>query len=79
MTVWVIRRVGHFVPAGIPLMGIKGKGKLSPELDQNLRKAFHIGATRTLEQDIEFGILQIVDIALKAVSPASNDPSTAIN
>lgn len=79
ITVWVIRRVGHFVPAGIPLMGIKGKGKISPELEKNLRKAFHIGATRTLEQDIEFGILQIVDIALKAVSPASNDPSTAIN
>jgi uncharacterized membrane protein len=75
----VARRVGHFVPAGIPLLGIKGKSKLTPELVRSLRKAFDIGATRTLEQDIEFGVLQIVDIALKAVSPASNDPSTAIN
>jgi uncharacterized membrane protein len=32
-----------------------------------------------LQQDIEFGILLIVDIALKAISPAVNDPSTAIN
>jgi uncharacterized membrane protein len=77
LTVLVARRVGHFVPAGIPLLGIKGK--LTPELDKSLRKAFDIGLTRTLEQDMEFGILQIVDIALKAVSPASNDPSTAIN
>jgi len=38
-----------------------------------------LGPTRTLQQDVEFGVLQIVDIALKAISPAVNDPSTAIN
>ena len=32
-----------------------------------------------MQQDVEFGVLQIVDIALKAISPAVNDPSTAIN
>jgi uncharacterized membrane protein len=32
-----------------------------------------------LQQDLEFGVLQIVDIALKAISPAVNDPSTAIS
>jgi uncharacterized membrane protein len=40
--------------------------------------AFDIGPARTLQQDIEFGVLQIVDIALKAISPAVNDPTTAI-
>jgi uncharacterized membrane protein len=40
--------------------------------------AFDFGPTRTLQQDVEFGVLQIVDIALKAISPAVNDPSTAI-
>ncbi len=79
ITIYVVRRVGHFVPAGIPLLGISGSGKLTPELERSLKKAFHIGATRTLDEDIEFGILQIVDIGLKAVSAASNDPSTAIN
>jgi uncharacterized membrane protein len=43
-----------------------------------LRACFEIGPTRTLQQDVEFGILQIVDIALKAISPAVNDPSTAV-
>ena len=38
-----------------------------------------MGPTRTLQQDVEFGVLQIVDIALKAISPAVNDPSTGIN
>ena len=41
--------------------------------------AFDIGPMRTMEQDVEFGVLQLVDIALKAISPAVNDPSTAIN
>ena len=40
---------------------------------------FDVGPSRTLQQDIEFGVLQIVDIALKAISPAVNDPTTAIN
>jgi uncharacterized membrane protein len=31
-----------------------------------------------MEQDAEFGVLQIVDIALKAISPAVNDPTTAL-
>ena len=38
-----------------------------------------ISALRTLQQDVEFGVLQIVDIALKAISPAVNDPTTAIS
>jgi uncharacterized membrane protein len=41
--------------------------------------AVDVGPTRTLQQDAEFGVLQIVDIALRAISPAVNDPSTAIN
>ncbi len=32
-----------------------------------------------MQQDVEFGIIQIVDIALRAISPAVNDPSTAIS
>ena len=73
----VIRRVGHFVPEGVPLLTIS-KIAITAELSTELRKAFELGPTRTLENDIEFGILQIVDIALKAISPAVNDPSTAI-
>jgi uncharacterized membrane protein len=38
----------------------------------------HIGFERTLQQDIRFGLRQMVDIALRALSPAINDPYTAI-
>ena len=75
----VLRRVGHFVPAGVPLLAVSKDGRLTPEGMAELRGAFDFGPTRTLQQDVEFGVLQIVDIALKAISPAVNDPSTAIN
>jgi uncharacterized membrane protein len=45
----------------------------------DLTGAFDIGPMRTLQQDVEFGVIQIVDIALRAISPAVNDPSTAIS
>ena len=75
----VLRRVGHFVPAGIPLLRISRGDRLPDSAHDDFRKAFDIGPSRTLQQDVEFGVLQIVDIALRAISPAVNDPSTAIN
>jgi uncharacterized membrane protein len=77
-TIRVLRRVGHFVPAGVPLVEVSGPSAPSELLDAVLG-AFDLGPTRTLEQDAEFGVLQIVDIALRAISPAVNDPSTAIS
>ena len=74
----VVRRVGLFVPAGTPLLRAHKGDRLTQDTIQDLRRAFDLGPSRTLQQDIEFGILQIVDIALKAISPAVNDPSTAI-
>ena len=75
----VLRRVGHFVPAGVPLLMVSKGDRLTPDGCEDLRRTFDFGATRTLQQDVEFGVLQIVDIALKAISPAVNDPSTAIS
>ena len=74
----VLRRIGHFVPAGVPLMKLAKGDRMPPEGSEELRGAFDIGPARTLQQDVEFGVLQIVDIALKAISPAVNDPTTAI-
>ena len=79
VSIRVLRRVGHFVPAGIPLMMVSKGDRMPPEGAAGLLAAFDFGPTRTLEQDVEFGVLQIVDIALKAISPAVNDPSTAIS
>ena len=78
VSIRVLRRVGQFVPAGIPLMMVSKGNRLPREGTAELQAAFDIGPTRTLQQDVEFGVLQIVDVALKAISPAVNDPTTAI-
>jgi len=78
LRVRILRRVGHFVPAGVALFRASPEERLDPERARELRSAFDIGPTRTMQQDVEFGVIQIVDIALKAISPAVNDPSTAI-
>jgi len=75
----VLRRVGHFVPAGVPLLMLSKADRMTPEGKAALLAAFDRGPSRTLQQDVEFGVLQIVDIALKAISPAVNDPSTGIS
>jgi uncharacterized membrane protein len=75
----VVRRVGQFIPAGTPLLMISKGSSLTSETSAEFRNAVDLGPSRTLQQDIEFGVLQILDIALKAISPAVNDPSTAIS
>jgi uncharacterized membrane protein len=77
--VCVERRVGHFVPEGLPLMTVSPGERMTADFAPDLLAVFDIGPTRTLQQDAEFGVIQIVDIALRAISPAVNDPSTAIS
>jgi len=73
------RRVGQFVPSGVPIMRASKPERILPDREHHLSAAFDIGPTRTLQQDVEFGVIQIVDIALRAMSHAVNDPSTAIS
>ena len=77
--VFVHRGVGQFVPGGIPLFTVQAQFPVGEELKRKALSCFHIGPLRSMEDDVEFGVLQLVDIALKAISPAVNDPSTAIN
>ena len=69
----VTHGMGAFVSRGLPMAFVEG-GVVSPDA---VRAAFDLGPVRTLQDDVEFGVRQIVDIALKAISPAVNDPSTA--
>ncbi len=77
--VYLERRVGQFVPAGVPLARVSKPERVAADHAIHLGAAFDIGPTRTMQQDVEFGIIQIVDIALRAMSPAVDDPSTAIS
>lgn len=79
LRVRVARAVGHFVPAGVPLLMVSSQSSLDRRHIADLVATVDLGPVRSLQQDVEFGVIQIVDIALRALSPAVNDPSTAIN
>jgi uncharacterized membrane protein len=72
----VIPEVGNLVAAGEPLFRIfEGGQRLSEEV---LQSSIAVGHERTLENDPMFAFRIIVDIATKALSPAVNDPTTAV-
>jgi uncharacterized membrane protein len=71
-----IPAVGDFVGKDEPLFALYGDGA-SVDGD-TLRAAVSLGAERTLEQDPTFAFRIVIDIALKALSPAINDPTTAV-
>lgn len=80
--VLLVTFVGDYVTAGGLLGWCWGRGAMPGgpkyEFVQRCSRHVHIGFERTLQQDIRFGLRQLVDIALRALSPAINDPYTAI-
>jgi uncharacterized membrane protein len=72
----VVPQVGDFVAFGEPIFRLYGGAAASD--DRKLRKAAVLGPERTLEQDPVFALRILVDIAIKALSPAINDPTTAV-
>jgi len=80
-----LRRPGHFVVAGEPLVRVAGRGgaasatEIPPELAKGLRACFVQGRRRSHEQDPEYGIHQLVEVAVRALSPGVNDPYTALS
>ena len=71
-------RPGEFVVEGQPLVAVWGAEDLDRDgLAEEVLDAFAFGTNRTMQDDVVFGIRQIVDIALRALSPAINDPTTA--
>ena len=48
-----------------------------PELEAEIRDCVALGPTRTMQQDVAYGLRQLADVALKALSPGINDPTTA--
>ena len=70
-------RPGHFVVAGHPMATVWPAGA-APSVSSALRRAHISGPSRTLAQDLAFAVDQLVEIALRALSPAVNDTFTAL-
>jgi uncharacterized membrane protein len=72
------RGIGAFVVQNTALASLALTYPPDQEMIAALNGAYSISRHRTIEQDPAFGIRQIVDIALKALSPGVNDTSTAV-
>jgi uncharacterized membrane protein len=83
VTVSVTPMVGEHIVSGTPLGWVwtATPDDPAPAVDsweQPMHDAVRLGFERTAEQDIAFGVRQLTDIAVKALSPAVNDPYTGI-
>jgi uncharacterized membrane protein len=70
--------VGDFVIEGSPLISVRSSKPLSRREIKRLNASFEISEYRTVGQDVRYGVRQMVDIALRALSPGVNDPGTAM-
>jgi uncharacterized membrane protein len=68
--------LGDFVPEGAPLLDVLGDaGRLDVDA---VMSAITLARDRSMDQDVAFGLRQLVDIAERALSPGVNDPTTAV-
>ncbi|MBA3949511.1 MAG: DUF2254 domain-containing protein [Acidobacteria bacterium] len=76
LVVRVDARPGTFVREGSALLHVSG-GRGSEGRDAALRDAFMVGPDRAGTQDVSFFVEQLVELAVRALSPGVNDPGTA--
>lgn len=75
-------RIGELVIEDAPLawVELEGGGERVPDgLARAVHRFVRIGYERTMQQDVAFGLRQLVDVAVKALSPGINDPTTAVH
>lgn len=72
------QRSGIYITHGMPLVSHSHEVTLAEADQEEVRKAFILGIERTPEQDVEYAIHQLVEIAVRALSPGVNDPFTAL-
>ncbi|MDB6453751.1 DUF2254 domain-containing protein [Falsirhodobacter sp. 20TX0035] len=71
-------RTGDFAVPDADPIGVHPPDRVTPELERTLRGAVSLGVHRTPVQDLEYSIRHLVEIAMRALSPAINDPYTAV-
>jgi uncharacterized membrane protein len=70
-------RPGNFITRGSVLVTVWPGERVDEGLSKKINAIFLLGPERTLEQDVEFAISQLVEVAVRALSPGINDPITA--
>lgn len=79
LVVRLLRRPGQYVVKGGPLALVWPGSAVDEELASHMRERFFLGSRQTPDQDLKFTLNQLVEIAVRALSPGINDPFTAMN
>jgi len=74
----VIKRPGHYLTKGVEIAKISNRHADIDALQSDINQCFIVGKQRTDIQDVEYGFEQIVEIAIRALSPGINNAYTAI-
>jgi uncharacterized membrane protein len=70
--------IGEFIIESAPLLSVADTSSMDDETTAKLNAAYSVSRQRAVATDAAFGIRQIVDIAMKALSPGINDTTTAV-
>ncbi len=76
-TLRLVVHTGEYVQEGQPVLLVTPTPDRPDDVRRQLHRAVVVGPHRTMQQDVAFGIIQLIDIALRALSPGVNDPQTA--
>ena len=74
----LLHKPGHFVRLGETVALAWPAGQIDKQLNQRICASFHIGNVRSPAQDVEYAVNQLTEMAVRAMSPAINDPFTAM-
>ena len=78
LVIRLLRKPGQFIQRDMAVALVWPAGLVNKELDRQIRHAFQIGNGRTPTQDVAYAVNQLVEMAVRAMSPAINDPFTAM-
>ena len=73
----VLSAAGRYAVQGAPLCTVTGEIRDRLEFQKEVNDAVILGNSRTMQQDASYGLRQLTDVALRALSPGVNDPTTA--
>jgi uncharacterized membrane protein len=78
LVIRLLRKPGHMVWPNAQVALVWPVARVDEALDQQIRNAFRVGNVRTPTQDVAYAVNQLVEMATRAMSPAINDPFTAM-
>jgi len=78
MVIRLLCQPGDFVTQGTAIAMVWPAARVDEQVESQILRAFQIGRRRTPTQDVEYAFNQLVEVAVRAMSPAINDPFTAM-